>query len=136
MQSLFTAEELVLDFPEIYGISSSLRHVKFGYSMSNHHDFEVECYHDISVFGSDSVHGAYLLTYKEDGSKCLLIRNKGSKRLFNSKYKQVDYLLCSLSEEEINQEIIHIVRKLKDISLCFVLDKPNQKEIQNYTQLL
>lgn len=136
MQSLFTLDELTLVFPEIYGISTSMRHVKLGFRLQNHPDFEIEYYDDITAYNSDSIHGAYLLTFKDDGSQCVIIKNRGSNGLYYPKYKQVNYLLCSKNDDEINKEIIHIIRKLKDISLCFVLDSPNQKEILNFTQLL
>lgn len=136
MQSLFTLDELTLVFPEIYGISTSMRHVKLGFRLQNHPDFEIDYFKDISMYGTDSLHAAYLLTFKDDESECIIIKNRGSKGLYYPKYKQVNYLLCSRNDDEINQEIIHIIRKLKDISLCFVLDTPNQKEIVNFTQLL
>lgn len=135
MHSLFTAAESVLKYPKIYGIATSLRHVKLAFTVSNHPDFELEFADDIPDFYKESLHAAYILTFLDDQTSCLLIKNKGSHNYFYSKYRKADYLLCSMSEEEINVEIIQIVSKLSGISICFALDTPNQKEIQNFSQL-
>lgn len=135
MHSLFTAAESVLEYPTIYGISTSLRHIKLAYTLSKHPELEVEFAEDIPDFYKESLHAAYLLTFLDDQTRCLLIKNKGSENYFYSKYKKADYLLCSLSDDEINIEIIQILSKLSGISICFALDIPNQKEIQNFSQL-
>jgi hypothetical protein len=76
-----------------------------------------------------------MITLLDDESKCLLIKNRGSSSLFYPKYNNAEYLLCSLNENEINPEIIEIFSKLPDISLCFALENPNQKQILNFIQL-
>ena len=63
------------------------------------------------------------------------MKNKGTKELFYPKYKQVDYLVCSIDESEIKSEIIQIISKLRGISICFALEEPNQKQILNFTSL-
>lgn len=135
MQSLFTASEFVLEYPRIYGIATSMRHVKFGYRLSVHPDIELQYEEDIPNYAKESKHAAYHLTYLDDQSSCLIIKNKGSESYFYPKYKKADYLICAISEEEISQEIIQIVSKLKGISICFALENPSQKEIINFTQL-
>jgi len=136
MHSLFTAEEFVLEYPRIYGIATSLRHVKLGYWLSIHPDIEVQFEEDIPNYSKESKHGAFHLTYLDDQTTYLLIKNKGSDGYFYPKYKQVDYLLCSMNEDEINLEIIEIVSNLKGISISFALDNPSPKDILNFTQLL
>lgn len=135
MQSLFTTEELVLKYPRIYGIATSLRHIKFGYWLSIHPDIALQYEADILDYNQESSHAAYHFTYLEDHTSCLLIKNKGSKNYFYPKYKKVDYLICAINEEEINSEIVQIVSKITGISICFALDNPNPKEIINFTQL-
>ncbi|PCJ66821.1 MAG: hypothetical protein COA58_05015 [Bacteroidetes bacterium] len=135
MQSLFTAEELELSYPIIHGVVSSSHPVTLGFVLSQHPDFDVELYDDVVNYSKDSLHVAYRIKYLEDDTKCLLIKNKGTKELLYKKYKQVDYLICAMNEEEINTEIIEIIRKLSGIMICFALDNPNQKEILNFMQL-
>ncbi|MEN8732014.1 MAG: hypothetical protein ABF321_05525 [Bacteroidia bacterium] len=135
MQSLFTASEFVLKYPKIYGIATSLRHLKLGYVLITHADFDVVYEKEIFNFNRESEHQAYLLTYLDDDTQLLVIKNKGTQQYFYPKYKQVDYLLCSISEDEINIEIVKIVSKLKGISICFALDNPNKKDLLNFTQL-
>ena len=136
MQSLFTSDELQLSYPIIHGVVSGNRPVRMGFVLSEHPDFDVELYNDVSDYDKESIHVSYLIRYLEDDTKCLLIKNKGTNGLFYKKYKQVDYLICAINEEEISVEIIEIIRKLTGISICFALDNPNQKEILNFTQLL
>lgn len=135
MQSLFTAEEFVLEYPCIYGIATSMRHVKFGYMLSRHPDLDVQFEEDIPDYNKESKHAAYHLTFLDDQSSCLIIKNKGTENYFYPKYKRVDYLICATAEDEINKEIVQIVSKLKGISICFALDNPNPKQILNFTQL-
>jgi hypothetical protein len=135
MQSLFTSDELELSYPIIHGIVSANRAVRMGFVLSEHPDFDVELYNDILDYDKESLHVSYLIRYLEDNTKCLLVKNKGSNGLFYKKYKQIDYLVCAMDEEDINLEIIEIIRKLMGISICFALDNPNQKEILNFTQL-
>ena len=136
MQSLFTSDELELSYPTIHGIVSANRPLRMGYELSQHPYFDVELYKEVSNYNKDSKHICYLITYLEDDSRCLLVKNKGADDFFYKKYKQVDYLVCAMDEEEISEEIIEIIRKLTGISICFALDNPNQKEILNFTQLL
>ena len=135
MHSLFTTDELVLKYPCIYGISTSMRHTKLGYELSVHPDIDLQYEEDISDYSKESKHAAYHLTFLDDQSSYLIIKNKGTKHHFYPKYKQVDYLLCSMNEEEINSEIVQIVMKVKGISICFALNNPSPKEILNFTQL-
>ncbi len=136
MPSLFTAEELTLDFPTIYGVSSSVRWLKLGFLLSQNQDIEVECVDDILTEHKGDKHAAYLLRYLDDGSESYVIKNKDKNSYFYHSYKSIDYLLCSVNEEEMNPRLIEIVKKIREISLCFELDMPNQKEILNFTQLL
>ena len=133
---LFTSDELTLEYPTIVGLVTSLRHLKVGHRVTEHPDFQVEYCEDIESYDKKSKHATFSLKYIDDDSEYLLIKNRGTYSMFYPKYKQVDYLICSIREEEINEEIIHKMRKLKDISLCFALEIPNQKEILNFTQLL
>ncbi len=135
MQSLFTADEFVLKYPCIYGISTSMRHMKLGYWLSVHPDIALQYEEDISDYRKESKHAAYHLTYLDDQSSYLMIKNRGTKHHFYSKYKQADYLLCSMNEEEINSELVQIVAQLTGISICFALNNPSSKEILNFTQL-
>jgi hypothetical protein len=91
---------------------------------------------EVSSYNKESTHGAYHLTFLDDLSEMLIIKNKGVNSHFYSKYKTADYLICSLTEDEINKEIPAIISKLMGISICFALNKPNQQEILNFTQLL
>ncbi|MFT7230180.1 MAG: hypothetical protein ACI9GO_000644 [Bacteroidia bacterium] len=136
MQSLFSLDELVLEYPEVYGISTPMRHLRVGYVLRSSHYFDVVYEPEVSSYNRESSHGAYHLTFLDDLSTVLVIKNKGSNSHYYSKYKTADYLLCSLTENEINKEIPRIISKLMGISICFALEKPNQKEILNFTQLL
>ena len=136
MHSLFTTDELVLDYPIIYGISSALKPIKLAYLLSNSSDIQVFAIDDRKTYDSKSEHQSFELTYLEDGFKCLLIKNKGTTDFFYKRYKKIDFLLCSLSDEFINADLINIIAKHQGISICFALDVPNQKEILNFTQLL
>jgi hypothetical protein len=136
MHTLFTTEELTLDVPEIYGISSALKTVKLGYYLLKNPYLGVERIEDISNYDKTSMHAAYEIIFLDDNYKCLLIKNRGTNSFFFNAYKNIDYLLCSLNEEEINNEIIEIVSKLHGVSICFALKKPNQNEILNFSQLL
>lgn len=136
MQSLFSLDELVLEYPEVYGISTPMRHLRVGYVLRSSHYFDVVYEPEVSSYNRESSHGAYHLTFLDDLSTVLVIKNKGSNSHYYSKYKTADYLLCSLTENEINKEIPSIISKLMGISICFALEKPNQKEILNFTQLL
>lgn len=135
MYSLFTSKELVLKYPKIYGIATSLRVLRMGFVLSCHPDLDVYAVEDVPTYDAESVHGAFHVTFLDDHSKVLCIKNKGTNGYFYPKYKRIDYLICSLEEEEINQELIKILAKLKGISLCFALDNPNKKEIVNFSQL-
>ncbi len=135
MPSLFTLEELVLDYPIIYGIASSSRPLRLAYNLSIHSDIEVDLYQEATTYSKESLHETYLITHLDDGAKCFLVKNKGTKEVFYPKYKQVDYLVCSINEEKIKPEIIQIISKLRDISICFALEEPNQKQILNFTSL-
>ncbi len=135
MSNHFTLDELELEYPIIYGISTPLRHIKLGFEIESHPDFLVEFYEDVESYLDKSTHASFLITYLEDETELLLIRNKGTKSLFYPRYKTVDYLLCARSEEELNPEIIKLIAKLKGISLCFALEKPQKKEILNFSQL-
>lgn len=136
MQSLFLPDELELDYPEVYGISTPMRHLRLGYILSTSHHFKVMYEPEVSSYDKESAHGAYHLTFLDDDSEVLIIKNKGNNSLFYPKYKTADYLICSLSEDDINKEIPALISELIGISICFVLNKPNQKEILNFTQLL
>jgi hypothetical protein len=136
VQSLFSLDELVLEYPEVYGISTPMRHLRVGYVLRSSHYFDVVYEPEVSSYNRESSHGAYHLTFLDDLSTVLVIKNKGSNSHYYSKYKTADYLLCSLTENEINKEIPSIISKLMGISICFALEKPNQKEILNFTQLL
>jgi hypothetical protein len=136
VQSLFSLDELVLEYPEVYGISTPMRHLRVGYVLRSSHYFDVVYEPEVSSYNRESSHGAYHLTFLDDLSTVLVIKNKGSNSHYYSKYKTADYLLCSLTENEINKEIPRIISKLMGISICFALEEPNQKEILNFTQLL
>ena len=136
MPSLFTADELTLDFPTIYGVSSSVRWLKLGFLLSQHQDVEVVLVDDIQTEHEGKVHATYLIRYLEDESEIYVIKNKDENSYFYPSYKTIDYLLCSVNEEELNPRLVEIVKNIREISLCFALDKPNQKEILNFTQLL
>ena len=136
MQSLFSADELDLYYPEVYAIATPLRHLRLGYMLSACPELDIFYESKVYTYDRESSHAAYHLTFLDDKSEALIIKNKGSSAFFYPKYKTADYLICSLSEEEINREIPQIIGKLNGISICFVLSKPNQKEILNFTQLL
>jgi hypothetical protein len=136
VQSLFSSNELVLEYPEVYGISTPVRHLRLGYILSSSHYFDVVYEPEVSSYDKESSYGAYHLTFLDDLTKVLIIKNKESNSYFYPKYNTVDYLICSLTEDEINKEIPAIISKLMGISICFALKKPNQKEILNFTQLL
>ena len=95
----------------------------------------MNCFDDLLDYDKKSYHLNYVVTLLDDKSKCLLIKNRGSSSLFYPKYNNIPYLLCSLNENEINPNFIEIFSKLPDISLCFALEKPNQKQILNFIQL-
>jgi hypothetical protein len=136
VQSLFSLDELVLEYPEVYGISTPMRHLRVGFVLRSSHYFDVVYEPEVFSYNKESSHGAYHLTFLDDFSTVLVIKNKGSNSHYFPNYKTVDYLLCSLTENEINKEIPRIISKLMGISICFALEKPNQKEILNFTQLL
>jgi hypothetical protein len=135
MSNQFTLDELELEYPIIYGVSTALRHIRLGFQIECHPDFLVEFYEDVEGYLDKSAHASFLITYLEDQTQFLVIRNKGTKSLFYPRYKKVDYLLCATGDEELNPEIIKLFAKLKGISLCFALDKPQQREILNFSQL-
>lgn len=135
MPSLFASGEFVLAYPTIYGIATNQRLSGFVHALSKHPDLDIECYDDVMDYDQKSHHLNYMITLLDDESKCLLIKNRGSSSLFYPKYNNAEYLLCSLNENEINPEIIEIFSKLPDISLCFALENPNQKQILNFIQL-
>lgn len=135
-QSLFTVDNFILEYPEIVGVVTPLRSIKLGVILSKHPDMDVVAVDDVQTFDKKSQHCSYRLTFLDDSSDCLLIKNKGDFGYFFSRFKKADYLLCSLSDDVINKDLISRIRNLNDISLCFALDKPNQKEILNFTQLL
>ena len=136
MHSLFTSAELELDFPEIYGISSADKPIRIGYKLSLNPFIDVQFIDTISNYDETSEHATFLITYLDDGSECLLIKNKGSAGFFYKRFKNIDYLLCSTTEESLKEEIIQIVSKLTGVSICFALEEPNQDEILNFSQLL
>ncbi len=103
--------------------------------LSQHPDFEIDFHPEIATHAKTSQHACYLLHYAEDQSEVLIIKNIEVNDRFYPSYKNIDYLLCSLNEDEINTDIIQIISELNGISICFALDNPNQKEIQNFTQL-
>jgi hypothetical protein len=135
MQLLFSGDELVLEYPTIYGISTPLRHLRLGIAIAKHTDFKVEYHKNVASYDNQSTHAAFLITHLDDGLQYLLVRNKGSKSLFYKKYKTIDYLVCSM-DEEIDSEVIEKIKTIRGISICFALENPGQKEILNFTQLL
>lgn len=136
MVSLFDEGEVVLDYPPIYGISTSLRSYRLAFLLAQHRDLDVECREDLSDYGLKSTFVNYGIYSLEEEREYLLIKNKGEKGWFYPRFKNVDYLLCSLTEEDISKEFRQQVAATRGISICFVLDKPNQKDILNFTQLL
>lgn len=136
MQSLFTSEELVLEYPTIYGISSGLKPIRLAYELSKHPDLQVLATNDCSTYDGKSSHQCFEITYLEENYGCLLIKNKGFEGFFFKRFKNIDFLLCSLDDNFINAKLINIISKLQGITICFALDHPNQKEILNFTQLL
>ena len=136
MQSLFTTDELELDYPTIYGVSSALKPVKLAYLLSKCVDLEVVAVDDLKSYDQKSIHQAFQITYLDDGFMFLLIKNKGTEAFFFKRYKNIDYLLCSLDDNNINDDLINIIAKQQGISICFALEQPNQKEILNFSQLL
>ncbi len=135
MPSLFASGEFTLEYPTIYGVATNQRLLGFIHSLSKHPDFHVECYDDIIDYDQKSYHLNYVITLLDDESQCILIKNRGSTSLFHPKYKNVEYLLCSSNENQVNPEIIQIFSKLPDISLCFALESPNQQQILNFIKL-
>jgi hypothetical protein len=135
MPSLFASGEFVLEYPTIYGVATNQRLSGFIHALSKHPDLQIECYDDLLNYDQKSYHLNYMITLLDDESECILIKNRGSSSLFYPKYNNVEYLLCSSNENEINPEIIHIFSKLMDISLCFALESPNQKQILNFIKL-
>jgi hypothetical protein len=135
MPSLFASGEFILEYPTIYGVATNQRLLGFIHSLSKHPYFHVECYDDLLDYDQKSHHLNYVITLLDDGSQCILIKNRGSSSLYYPKYNNVAYLLCSLNENAINPEIIEIFSKLPNISLCFALENPNQKQILNFIQL-
>jgi hypothetical protein len=113
-----------------------MRHLRLGYVLSSCPHLEIIYVPEVFTYGKESAHGAYHLTFLDDNSEALIIKNKGTNSFFYPKYRTADYLICSLIEDELNKEIPSIISKLKEISICFALNKPNQKEILNFTQLL
>ena len=95
----------------------------------------MDLYKETTTYSKESLHETYLISHLDDDAKCFLVKNKGTKELFYPKYKQVDYLVCSIDEEEIKSGIIQIISKLRGISICFALEEPNQKQILNFTSL-
>ncbi len=136
MQSLFTIEELALEVPPIFGISSALKETKLAYFLLSNPDLSVKRVDDVQNYDKTSYHAIYRMTFLDDDYTCFLIKNRGSDGYFYKSYKNIDYLLCSASEEEINNEIIEIVSELRGVSICFALKEPNQNEILNFSQLL
>lgn len=136
MHTLFTSEELELDFPEIVGVSSADKPIRIGYQLSLSPFIDVQYIDTIWNYDETSEHAAFLITYLDDGYECLLIKNKGSSGFFYKRFKNIDYLLCSTTEENLKEEIIQIVSKLTSVSICFALEEPNQDEILNFSQLL
>jgi len=136
LQSLFTTDELELDYPTIYGVSSALKPVKLAYLLSKCVDLEVVAVDDLKSYDQKSIHQAFQITYLDAGFMFLLIKNKGTEAFFFKRYKNIDYLLCSLDDNNINDDLINIIAKQQGISICFALEQPNQKEILNFSQLL
>ncbi len=136
MHSLFTADELTLEYPIIYGISSGVKPVRLGYALNSCSSISVFSIDDILNYSKESAHVCYEITHLDDSRKSLIIKNKGTNGFFYKKYRSIDYLLCSCDEEEIAKEIINIVGKLREVSVCFALNQPSQKEILNFSQLL
>lgn len=136
MHSLFTSDELILEFPTIYGISSALKPIKLAYLLGKCSDIEIVAMNDCKSYDNKSEHQCFELTYLDDDYKCLLIKNKGTSEFFYRRYKKFDFLLCSLNDELINADLINIIAKHQGITICFALEQPNQKEILNFTQLL
>ena len=134
--SLFTTEELLLEYPSIYGLVTPMRLLKLGYTFSLHPDLEVEKGQDLHSFEKKSLHPTYHVVHLDDDFEFLLIKNKGDEGYFYPRYKNADYLICSYTEEEVSSDVIQIFQNHKDITICFELDTPNQKEILNFTQLL
>lgn len=136
MNLLFSSDELLLDYPTVYGVSCSMRMEKLGHHILKHSDFDVNRIDDVSTYDRSSDHETFEVTYLDDNSSFLVIRNRGTEAFFYNQYKNVDYLVCAMNEDELNEEIIAQLRKLRGVSICFALDKPNQKEILNFSQLL
>lgn len=134
--TLITADELELEYPSIYGIVSPLRLLKLGYVFSSHPDLYLEKDTDVTTYDKKSVHACYRVTFLDDSFEFIIIQNKGSENIFYPRYKKMDYLICSLNEEEISENLISIFQNHRDITICYRLDNPNQKEILNFTQLL
>ena len=136
MITLFDEGELILDFPAIYGISSSLRAYKLAFHLTQHRDLEVYASDNLTDYTSKSSYISYIIHHLDEQREYLLIKNKGDKGWYYPSYKKVDYLLCSLTEEEISIELTKQIASTRGVSICFVLNKPNQKEILNFTKLL
>lgn len=135
MPALFSSDEFALTYPTIYGIASYQRVLKIMFELSKQPDLDVECMEDITDYDEKSYFLNYLISYLDDNSTCLLVKNRGSSSFFYPRYKNIEYILCSLDDDEINPQIIHIIDNIPDISVCFALEIPNQNQILNFTKL-
>ena len=136
MVSLFDEGELILEFPTIFGISTSLRAYKLAFYLTQHRNIEVYAREDLEDYGSKNTYINYVIHNLDEQREYLLIKNKGEKGWYYPSYKKVDYLLCSLTEEGVSEDLTQQIASTIGVSICFVLNKPNQKEILNFTKLL
>ena len=124
----FTLDDLELEYPIIYGISTPLRHLKLGFEIERHPDFLVEFHEDIESYLGKSAHACYLIAYLDDNTQFLIIKNKGSKTLFYPRYKKVDYLLCAIGEEELNPESLRYLLNLREYLFVLHFKNLNKKK--------
>jgi len=134
--SLFEVDELVLQYPSIYGVSSPAKSLKLAYKLNNLNRLFVEAIENIKTYSKTSSHQAYLISDLDTEESAFLIKNRGSNGFYFPSFKKVDYLLCSATDDELNQELIKLISELMTVSICFALSEPNPKELLNFTQLL
>lgn len=138
MPDLFlSSEEVTIECPEIYGISTPQKAYKLAWNIQKSAQFQSRKLDDVEHYYLGGHHCLYEIEDLDNQSRLYLVRNRGEKGFFYPKYKNFDFLLFSVSPYlVIDNDSLTSFKSLNAVSLCLALDEPASKDNMNFVQLL
>lgn len=138
MADLFlSTEEMEIECPELYGISSPLKAYKLAWQIHNTKAFSIQKAEDLVNYNDGGFHTCYEITEIDNGTCLMLTRNRGTKGFLYKKYKHIDYIICSIAADlSMDNDSITLIKQIEGVSLCLRLDDATKPDNMNFVQLL